>query len=100
MKKQRRTRRTFTREFKMDAVQLAQNSGLPLRQIEADLGLSSALLGRWVQEFVERGEEAFTEPASHAENVRIRELERRVAVLEEERAILKKAVGIFSQAKP
>ena len=100
MNKQRRVRRTFSREFKLDAVRLARNSGLPLRQVEEDLGLSSALLGRWVQEFNERGEEAFTAPANHVENVRIRELERRIAVLEEERAILKKAVAIFSQPKP
>jgi transposase-like protein len=64
------------------------------------LGLSVGQLGRWLQETEARGEAAFSEPGEQTAQVRIRELERRVAALEEEREILKKAVAIFSQAKP
>jgi transposase len=93
-------RRRFPREFKLEAVELAKSSGLTQRQIERELGLSVGQLGRWLQETEERGEEAFSEASEQTASVRIRELERRLAALEEEREILKKAVAIFSQAKP
>ena len=95
-----RKRRMFTQEFKLDAVRLATASGQSLAKIERDLGLSSALLGRWVKEYEQKGEEAFlNHRRTKTEKARVRELERRIAVLEEEREILKKAVAIFSQEK-
>lgn len=96
----KRIRRTFTQEFKLEAVRLAKSSGQSLAKTERDLGLSSALLGRWVKEYEQKGEEAFlSHSRSKAEKAKFRELERRIVVLEEEREILKKAVAIFSQEK-
>lgn len=95
----KRQRRWFSREFKLEAVRLAKKSEQSLAQLERDLGLPSALLGRWVREFDEEGEEAFLERRRQSEQAKIRELERRISDLEEEREILKKAVAIFSRAK-
>jgi transposase len=99
MTKGQRVRRRFSREFKLEAVELAKTSGMSQRQVERELGLSLGQVGHWMRELAEQGEAAFSEPESQAAKVRIRELERRVAALEEEREILKKAVAIFSQTK-
>jgi transposase len=99
MIKQRSVRRNFSREFKVEAVELAKTSGMSQRQVERELGLSSGQIGHWMRELAEQGEAAFQEAGDGAAKVRIRELERRVAALEEEREILKKAVAIFSQPK-
>jgi len=94
-----RKKRRFTQEFKLEAVRLAQSSGQSLAKVERDLGLSVGLLGRWVREFETEGQEAFLQQRSAGQQARIRELERRLAAVEEERDILKKAVAIFSQPK-
>lgn len=99
MTKRRSKRRVFSREFKLEAVGLARTSGLSQRQVEQEVGLSRGQVGHWLRELAERQEEAFTGPLDGAAKIRIKELERRVAALEEEREILKKAVAIFSQPK-
>jgi transposase len=96
----RRKRRTFTREFKVEAVRLAKSSGQALAKLERDLDLSEGVLGRWMREAEVVGEQAFRNPSQgEADKVKIRELERQLATVAEERDILKKAVAIFSQPK-
>ncbi len=72
----KRKRRSFTQGFKLEAVRLAMTSGPSLGKIEHDLGLSSALLGRWVKEYEQKCEEAFlSHQRTQTEKVKIRELE-------------------------
>jgi transposase len=97
--KARRKKRQFTQAFKLEAVRLAQTSGQSVAKVERDLDLSVGLLGRWVREFETEGQEAFLQQRSAGHQARIRELERRLALAEEERDILKKAVAIFSRPK-
>jgi len=42
-----KTRRTYTREFKLEAVRLWQTSGKSAAQIERDLGIGAGCLWRW-----------------------------------------------------
>ena len=92
-----KTRRTYTREFKLEAVRLRQTSGKSAAQIERELGIGGGCLSRWKREFAEEGENAFpghgrlTPDQEH-----IRQLERENKILRQERDILKKAVAIFS----
>ncbi len=84
--------RTFTRDFKREAVQLAQSSDKPFTQIARDLGIHESTLLRWRQQFREQGEQAF--PGSghqlpHEEE--IRRLRRENDLLRQERDILKKS---------
>ncbi len=90
--------RTFTREFKLEAVKLTHSSGKPFAQIARDLGIAETTLKRWRHQFSEHGEQAF--PGSghqqpHEEE--IRRLKRKNELLRQERDILKKALGIFSR---
>ena len=42
-----KTRREFTNEFKREAVVLLRDSGRPLPQVAAELGLEPSVLRRW-----------------------------------------------------
>jgi transposase len=92
-----KTRRTYTREFKLEAVRLWQTSGKSAAQIEHELGIGSGCLYRWKRKLAEEGENAFPGHGRLApDQERIRQLERENEILRQERDILKKAVAIFS----
>ena len=92
-----KTRRKYTREFKLEAVRLLETSGRSVPQLEHELGIGGGCLYRWKREFAADGEKAFpghghlTPDQEH-----IRQLERENKILRQERDILKKAVAIFS----
>ena len=91
-------RKTYTREFKLEALRLLESSGKSKAQIERDLGLGAGALSRWQKQFATEGEQAFPGHGRLTpEQDRIRQLERENTVLRQERDILKKAVAIFSR---
>jgi transposase len=95
-----KSQRTFTKEFKVEAVQLAQTSDKPLTPIARDLGIADSTLHHWCKMFSEQGEQAF--PGSGHQTLQeeeIRQLRREVDLLRQERDILKKAIGIFSRGQ-
>jgi len=92
-----KARRTYTREFKIEALRLLEKSGKSAAQIERDLGIGSGNLYRWKRKLAEDDENTFP---GHGRLIpdqeRIRQLERENDILRQERDILKKAVAIFS----
>ena len=93
------TRRSFTDEFKREAVSLLASSGRPLTQVATELGIQPSMLRTW------RGAANGTaKPAAApgvpsvvpAEQAEIRRLRRELERAQMERDILKKAIGIFS----
>ncbi|MEO1929316.1 MAG: transposase [Gammaproteobacteria bacterium] len=44
-------RRRFTTEYKQEAVQLAQQSDIPISQVAKNLGINDNVLRRWIKEF-------------------------------------------------
>jgi transposase len=90
--------KTYTREFKWEAVQLVKSSGKPMSHIARDLGVSDSALYHWCKQLAEQGEQAF--PGSghqSAEREEIRRLKRELEVTRQERDILKKVVSIYSR---
>lgn len=55
----RRTRRTFTADFKRDAVRLITDEGHSLSAVARDLDLDPKMLRRWRDELLEQGGSAF-----------------------------------------
>ena len=89
-------KRQYTKEFKLEAVELLKSSGKPATAIARDLGIPNDALSRWKRELEDTDKKAFT---GHG-NVRDEELMRlrkECADLKMERDILKKAVAIFSK---
>jgi len=91
-------RRTYTAEFKREAVALSDSTDKTVAQIARELGIRVKLLYRWRSERAELAKEAYPghgkRPALEAENAQLR---REVSRLEQEREILKKALSIFSR---
>lgn len=52
-------RRTFSPEFKREAVALANQPGVTKAQIGRELGINPNQLGRWQRELTENGSKAF-----------------------------------------
>ena len=95
-----KNQRTFTREFKLEAVQLVQTSQKPLAQIARDLGIADSTLHHWRKLFSEQGEQAFPGSGHQTpQEEEIRHLKRENDLLRQERDILKKALAIFSRAQ-
>jgi len=90
--------RTFTKEFKLEAVRLVQSSGKSITQVARDLGIAASTLHHWCKLEASQGEEAF--PSSGHQSAQEEELRRRKRELEtvrQERDILKKVVHIYSR---
>jgi transposase len=92
--------RTFTREFKVELLQLAKTSNKPMTKIARDLGIADSTLHHWCKLFSEQGEQAFPGSGHQMpQEEEIRHLKRENELLRQERDILKKAIGIFSRGQ-
>jgi transposase len=93
-----RTRRTYTREFKVEAVKLVIEQGYSFAEAARSLGLSENLIRNWKQAFQEAGEHAFPGqgklPALEEELRNLRAQNKRLVA---ERDILKKATALFAR---
>jgi transposase-like protein len=56
-----KVQKTYTREFKEEAVRLAQTSGKPITQVARELGISDTSIHQWRKELAQHGKEAFPE---------------------------------------
>lgn len=96
----KRTNRTYTKEFKLEALALYQSSGKSSYQIERELGITRGLLLKWRDRYqveVENGETQLVPSELESAKTEILRLRRELRIAQEEREILKKAVNIFSQ---
>ncbi len=85
--------RTFTREFKLEAVHLAQKSGKSQAQIARDLGIADSTLHHWCKEFSQADEKAFPGSGHQtAQEEEVGRLKRELEVTRQERDILKRAM--------
>ena len=91
-------RRSFSREFKREAVALMTEGGLSIAQASRDLGIREGVLGRWKKQFEEAPLEAFPGKGRlRPQDEELARLRKENEILRQERDILKKAVGIFSR---
>ena len=90
--------RTYTKEFKLEAVQLVQASGKSQAQIARDLGVADSTLSHWCKQMTEHGEQAFPGSGHQMpQEEEIRQLKRELEFARQKRDVLKKAIGIFSR---
>jgi transposase len=92
--------RTYTQEFKLEALELLKHSGKSAAQLERELGITKGLLLKWRDRYQvrrEQGEVSLAPSDLAAAQAEVRQLRRELAIAEQERDILKKAVSIFSR---
>ena len=90
-------RSKFTQEFKKEAVELLRSSGKTSLQISKDLGINRDNLLRWNRELEDEERKTGTVTINPEDIDEIKRLKKEMAILKQERDILKKALGIFSK---
>jgi transposase len=92
------TRRKFSREFKIEAVRLVTDRGVPVAQAARDLDLAESVQRRWMRELTAAPAAAFPGNGQmRADLAEIAALKKEVARLLAERDILKKAAAFFAR---
>ena len=94
----KKVQRTYTAEFKREAVRLAQTSGKSITQVARELGISDSSIHQWRKELAAHRVEAFPGSGHQtAQEEDLRRLKRELEVTRQERDILKKAFIVFSR---
>ena len=89
-------RRTFSQEFRLEALRLVEEHGLTATAER--LGVGANLLCKWRQKFRSEGAAAFASyPEKTTMEQELQQLRRENAILREERDILKKAAAYFAK---
>ena len=88
--------RPHPQEFRDDVVAVARRGDAPLAQVAKDFGISESCLRNWLRRAdVDDGHRSGTTSAESAE---IRDLRRRLRLVEQENEVLRRAAAYLSQA--
>ena len=99
MMKQRKPYKTYTREFKQEAVRLMETSNRPATEVAMELGIRRNQLYKWKEQLAKKGDAAFS-GAGRPKTENLSELallKRENEQLREENEILKKAAAYFAR---
>jgi transposase len=93
-------RRTYSEEFKKDAVGHSLTSEKAVAEVAQDLGIAHSNLRRWRAQYRKNGEPAF--PGNGKQRLtpqeeEIKRLKKELYEVRQERDILKKALAIFTK---
>jgi transposase len=98
MADEKKRRRKYDREFKIQAVKLLLESEKTVEEVADNLGIYHGNLTRWKREYRRYAEEAFPGIGKlKPEDEELRRLKKENEDLRQERDILKKALAIFSK---
>lgn len=94
-------RKRYTKAFKLEAVRLLEQADKTAAELALELGIRRNQLYKWRDQLSNKGKDlAFNGPGRNAAKSTVDEvtlLKRRLAELEEENAILKKAAVYFAK---
>jgi len=102
MAKKNNERRSYTKEFKTEAVALAEKKEKPISQVAKDLGLNENVLRRWITQTRESAGTNINVFPGHgrARDAELIKLRKEVKALRNANEILKKAAVIFAMEEP
>lgn len=91
-------RRSFPREFKLEAVRLVSEQGVSVAQAARDLDIHENVLRKWVRQYRDDPAHAFPGAGQmKPEQAEITELKKEIRKLKAEHDILKKAAAFFAK---
>ncbi len=92
-------RKTFSKEFKHEAVRLLEESDKSPNEIAMELGIRRNMLYKWQEQINKQGDNAFRGPGRKPidELDEVTRLRRELARAKEENEILKKAAAYFAR---
>lgn len=99
MSESKRTRRTFSKDFKLEAVKLVTEQNYTIVDAAVNLGIGISTLGKWVRAYKREQDPNAAFPGKgnlKPQDAAYRALERELERVKRERDILKKAVGYFA----
>jgi len=91
--------RNFKPEIKLHCCQLVENDGMKVPEVCRQFDLDRQTLHRWLNEYRELGEGAFTDKSLVPKDVLVKKQQREIKRLQEENEILKKAIAYSIQKK-
>ena len=92
-------RRTFSKEFKQEAIRLVLEGNRSSPEVAQELGIRTNLLYRWRREYELNMEESFRGSGNRTNSEeKLRQAYHENEILRQERDILKKALAIVSKA--
>ena len=99
MTKKRQPYKTYTREFKLEAVRMMEESDRPASEIAMELGIRRNQLYKWKEQLSDKGDKAFKGKGrpKKEDQSKLTTLEQEVVRLKEENEILKKAAVYFAK---
>ena len=94
----RKSRRTYDKEFKQEAVRLVVEESRRAVEVERNLGIGKGTVGRWVREYKEDPAYAFPGKGRlKAPDEEMHRLKAELKRVKQERDILKKALAYFAE---
>lgn len=94
----KKRRKTYDKEFKINAVRLITEGGKRLSEVARDLGMNENNLARWKQQYEADTKDAFPgKGILKPEDEELRQVKKQIRDAIEERDILKKALAYFSR---
>ncbi len=96
----RKDRKRYSREFKLEAVRLSNESGKPVTEVARELDISVHQLYRWRDQVDKNKENVFPGTGKSDNTDELKRLKRENAQLRKERDILKKTVIYFAKEVP
>lgn len=90
-----RKHRKYDKAFKLEVLQRIEHSDRTLASIAEELGINPGIISRWRKQFKEQEKSGDGHVTTDLEE--IRRLKKKLADVQEERDILKKAVAFFAK---
>lgn len=89
-------RRTFTQDFKLESAQLVVDQGYSIREAASAMDVGKSTMDKWVRQLKEERNGGSSQPnALTPDQRKIKELEKKIRWIEEEKEILKKATALL-----
>ena len=90
-------RKTYTSQFKHEAVRLMESSDKASSEVARELGVRRNQLYKWKEQLTKRGSSAFPGTGRSRPNDELTRLRQELERVKEERDILKKAAAYFAK---